>query len=322
MLGGRLETDRLEAVVDTVAGEFADEVHGVAGARVNEIRRPEGPGQLTLGCRLVDRDDAARTREERALDDVEAHSTRADDGHGRAGAQPSGAEDGAEAGRHATAEQRRPVERNVLGDLRDGVFVDEHPLGEGRDVEELGDVRAGAAQPLRLTATTAGAALAAQHHPAGGAVFTRAAEDRQAGDDVVAGLDIGDVRADLQDHAGSLVADDRGHPGAVFALHVVQIAVADTRRSGLDEDLAGSDDVMVDVVDDDEIAGGRFEYRSLHNDSLGGCPAPPPGEDASSGRGLTRRFGFDDLGVIEDEHGGELHPTDLGEVAPGLRPLR
>ena len=64
------------------------------------------------------------------------------------------------------------------------------------------------------------------------------------------------------------MADDRGHPGAVFALHVVQVAVADPRRTGLDEDLSGPDGVVLDVVDDDQIARGRFEYRSLHVDSF------------------------------------------------------
>ena len=94
---------------------------------------------------------------------------------------------------------------------------------------------------------------------------------------MVSWLDVGDVRPDFQDDTGGLVADHGGHPGAVLALHVMQIAVADACRSGLDQDFTGTNGVVLDVVDDHEIARGRFEYRSLHNFSLGGCPAPPPG---------------------------------------------
>jgi hypothetical protein len=82
-----------------------------------------------------------------------------------------------------------------------------------------------------------------------------AAEHRQAGDDVVAGLDVGDVAADGLDDAGRLVAEDRGRRVRVLALHEVEVAVAAAGGAGLDEHLARSRLVDLDLVDDEASPG-------------------------------------------------------------------
>ena len=57
-------------------------------------------------------------------------------------------------------------------------------------------------------------------------------------DDVVAGSDVGDVRADRLDHTGSLVAEQEREVVVDATLAVVQIGMADPARLNLDDDLA------------------------------------------------------------------------------------
>ncbi len=111
-------------------------------------------------------------------------------------------------------DQGGPVEGHLGADLHDGVLVDEHLLGEGRQVEELVHGRAIGPGQARRRSTGRGGLGALSHRSTGRPGEARlavAAEHRQAGDDVVARADVGDLVADGLDDAGRLVAEHHGH---------------------------------------------------------------------------------------------------------------
>ena len=120
------------------------------------------------------------------------------------GSHVRGVDHGADARHHRATDQRCAVERHVLADLHAGMLVDQHLLGERRQVQELvhrvgvfGEPRRVALLALRLGADAA-------RHVAGQAVLAVAAERRQTSDHMVAGLDGADFGADLLDDAGRL----------------------------------------------------------------------------------------------------------------------
>ena len=119
-----------------------------------------------------------------------------------------GVDDRADPRGHRAADQRRPVQRHVVADLGESVLVDEHLLGERGQVQELVDGLVPAGEPRRLVQTRASLRFAAQRHPAGQAVLAMPAEGRKTGDDVIAGTDVVNVRADGLDHAGGLVPEN------------------------------------------------------------------------------------------------------------------
>jgi hypothetical protein len=85
------------------------------------------------------------------------------------------------------ADQRRLLERHVVADLHERVLVQEHLLGEAREVRELVDRGAALRDPRRLAGLAHRGHAAAQVRAAGEAVVARAAEHRQARDHVIAG---------------------------------------------------------------------------------------------------------------------------------------
>ena len=103
----------------------------------------------------------------------------------------------------------------------------------------------------------------AEVRAAGQAVLAVAAEDRQAGDDVVARLELVDVRADRLDDAGRLVAEDGRRRERVEALDEVQVAVADAAGHRAHEHLAPDGLGDVDVLDRERLVG-TVEDGSLH----------------------------------------------------------
>src|SRR5215467_13101116 len=72
LLGGDLEPDGLERVVDTAVGEIANGLHGVVALGVDAMSGAELLGRGELGIDGVHRDDHARPRDARALDAGEA----------------------------------------------------------------------------------------------------------------------------------------------------------------------------------------------------------------------------------------------------------
>ena len=84
---------------------------------------------------------------------------------------------------------------------------------------------------------------------AGGAIVAGAAEHRQARHDVIAGLDVGDVGADLFDHAGGFMAEHRRQRMRVEAFHEMQVGVTEAGDAGADQDLARARVRHADILD-------------------------------------------------------------------------
>ena len=92
-------------------------------------------------------------------------------------------------------------------DLHHRMLVHQHVLGERRQVERLVQHLAFPGQPPRRAGQQLHLGVLAEIGMAGHALRALAAEHRQAGDDVIAGLHVGDVLADRLDHAGGFVAE-------------------------------------------------------------------------------------------------------------------
>ena len=99
-------------------------------------------GSLSIG------DDARRAGDLRGVDRRQADAAGAEDGDRRAGLDPRRVDDRAVAGDDAAADQAGEVERHVVAHLHERVLVDDHLLGERRQVEELVEVLALPGQPL------------------------------------------------------------------------------------------------------------------------------------------------------------------------------
>jgi hypothetical protein len=79
------------------------------------------------------------------------------------------------------------------------------------------------------------------------------AEDGQAGDDVIARLELAHLQPHRLDDAGGLVAEDGGGGERVEAVHEVQIAVADAGGHRAHQHLAADGLVDVDVLDRERL---------------------------------------------------------------------
>ena len=267
-------------MVDAAAGELLDLRDGVALAGVDQVGGTERLGQLQLGLDPVDGDDAPGAGDGRTLDAVQPDAAAPDDRDRLARLDPGGAEDGAEAGHDATSDQSGPVERHVLVDLHQAVLVGEDLLGEARQVEELPHRLAVLGQPLRPGRSPLGVGRRAQGRAARQALLTVAAEHRQAGDHVVAGLDVADLIADRLDDARGLVPQHARGRVDVLALGEVKVAVAHAGGRGAHEHLMGTGLVDGDVLDL-ELAGNGPEYGGFHGlppsacDRVRSSPAQP-----------------------------------------------
>ena len=184
-------------------------------------------------------------------------------GDGAAGFDLGGMEHGAHTGHHAAADQGGAVQRDVLVDLDHGMLVDQHLFGEHRQVEHLVQHLAFPLQPPSHAGQQLHLGVVAQVGVAGGALRALAAEHRQAGDDVVAGLYIGDVLADGLDHRGAFVAQDGGSDGWVEPLHEVQVGVAEAGVGGAQQDFAALGFFDLHVLNRQGLVR-LVKYRSLH----------------------------------------------------------
>ena len=159
----------------------------------------------------VDGEYAPRTRDRGAVHGRHADTTATDDGDSLAGGHLGRVHGCAEARNDATADQRRTIHGEILVDLHHGVLMHEHHLGMRRQVREGVDVAALHRQALDLARQRLDLGIEAEHGAARVAVLAGAAEHRQAGDDVIAFLDVAHFRADFLDDAGGLVAEHDGH---------------------------------------------------------------------------------------------------------------
>ena len=196
LFGGLLETDCFEGILHAAARQRLDLGHGVARDALTTSVAPNWraiSSLVSIMSTAMIRDAPAMRG---ALDHVQADAATADHGDGRYGRDCGGAEHGAEARRHRAADERGAVQRHVLADLHQGVLVDQHLLAEARQVQELVTRAAvGHREPLRAGEVAGEALLRAAIGETAQAVHALAAEHRQAGDDVVAWLHVGDARA-------------------------------------------------------------------------------------------------------------------------------
>src|SRR3989449_1078232 len=257
--------DGLEGMVHPCAsGERADGLHRVVLRAVDDVSRAHSLGHLELGLEHVDADDLSSAADARALDDRQPDAAAAEHGHRLPGLQPRGAQRRSDPCEDATADERGPVERQVGVDLHHRVLVEQHALGVAADADELSERLALLGEPRGPRLRTGDDTADAEVRVAGEALRAAPAEAGETGHHVIAGTQGGHLRAHRLDDAGALVAEDvwsiqRKPPEPI---HDVEVAVADARRGGADEDLAAPR--LVDVY--------RFDRQRLVD--LPGDPGP------------------------------------------------
>ena len=72
---------------------------------------------------------------------------------------------------------------------------------------------------------------------------------------MIARLQIRDRLADLLDHAGGLMTEDRGRGKRIVAVHEMQVAVADARRGGAEQNFVVARIVDIDLLDRKRLFG-------------------------------------------------------------------
>jgi len=250
------EADSFERIIDATAGHLADFVDGIAARGVNGVGRAEPLRHREFTLEHIDCDYFSRAGNSRALDCSESDAAGAEDGNGRAGLYFGGVEHRADAGRDAASDERGAIEREVLANFHHRVFVEQHFLAVGRDVEELVDGLA-LLRDARLVGRVAlgrsliRASIGMSRH----ALFAVAAEDREAADDVIAGLDVSHLFADFFDDAGGLVAEHGGRGVGIEAVNEMEIAVAYAAGGGFDQDFAVLGFIEFDVLDTERQLG-------------------------------------------------------------------
>ena len=192
----------------------------------------------------IDPDDLVRACDASALHDVEADASENEDDDRRARLHLRGVDDRADAGRDAAADVTDLVEGGVLADLRDRDLRQHGVLGERRAahvVVDLGLADREAArpvghEPLALRGADRGAEVRLARQARFALPTLRCVEQ----DDVVPLLhaDV-TLRANVDDHLGALVAEDRREePLGVGTRARELIGVADARGLELHEHFA------------------------------------------------------------------------------------
>ena len=154
--------------------------------------------------------------------------------------------------------------RDFPVDLHQGVLVNEHLLGKGRQPDELhARVPACESQPRRRFGGAAQAGLPAESRASGQAPLALPTKASRKADDVVPRLDVGDVGADGLDHARALVAKDSRTLEGIRPLQVVQIAVAQAGGSHPDQDLPWPGPIDAHLFDR-QLPGAFEQHGGLH----------------------------------------------------------
>src|SRR3990172_5746970 len=287
-----LQPDRLERVVDAARRHVADRPDGLARRGVDDV----GGAQLARRGELVlvhvDGDDHARAGDARPLDGAEADAAGAEDGHRGARRNLRCVDRGADARRHAAADEGGAVQRHVVADLHDGVLVHQHLLRVGGEVGELVHRLAFPRELWRLLRRALRPVLT-EVRAAREAVLAVAAEEGEAGDDVVAWLELLHLGPDSLDDARRLVAEDGRRRELVVAVDEVEVAVTDAARRHADEHLPADGLVDLDVLDGEWLLGA-VEHRRLQGDllslrSIRHTLLGERGKRIANGRSLSKR---------------------------------
>ena len=118
-------------------------------------------------------------------------------------------------------------------------------------------------QPWRLISSTVQFGLLAQCHTPGEAIFAVPAKCRQARDDMIPGLDVGDVAANRLNYPGGLMPEHHGKRTGPRSVVKMQIAVADPGCRHLDHHLFCHGPVDLDVFD--LMVPNTPQYCCLHS---------------------------------------------------------
>lgn len=218
--GGTHDVDVTRAVEGVVAAavghldELVDDGLVLQLGRVDEVGGTELLGPLLLAGVDIDDDDLAGLVDDGALDNGQTDAAGAEDGDVVTLLDVGGDAGGAVAGGDAAAEQAGAVHGGILLDGDDGDVGDDGVLGEGGGAHEVQQVLALALEARGAVGHDAlalgGANLAAQVGLARLAELALLALGGVEGDDVVAGLHVGDALADGLDDTGTLVTEDDG----------------------------------------------------------------------------------------------------------------
>ena len=192
--------------------------------------RAELKGALPLRLDRLDDDDLLRAGQSGALDRSAADATEADDDDRVAGSHVSGVNGGPPSGGDTAPEQTGARQRDVVVDLDDRCLGDGAVLRERADERHDTDVLPVDMAPVGAVELGAGhdhRAEVTEILVAGGTEPAATARRQERCDDVVAGRQTDDTRADLPHDARTLVAADerkRGRqvPGADVLVGVAQ----------------------------------------------------------------------------------------------------
>jgi hypothetical protein len=176
--------------------------HGIDLGSVHHVSGPERPGGLQLLVAHINRDDLPGASGNRPKNRREPNAPAPNDRNRVADLNPGCVGHCPKAGEHRTPDERSPVEGHVLANLHDRPLVHQHVLGVGRQVVQLPQGLAVYAQAWPFIGRAFSVWGFAQVRAARRAQFALPAEDRHAGDHVVAGHHMGHGVPDRFDHAG------------------------------------------------------------------------------------------------------------------------
>ena len=205
LLPGLRAAHRVDHHVRTVAvGEVLDGLHDIEVAGIDGVGRAEVAGPVQLGVVGVDGDDPLRPDQPRPGDRGITHAAAADDRDRVVALHVAGVDRRADSGHHTAAQQ--PGDRGVglridLGAL---ALVHQRLVGEGADAE-----RGVKTVPSVSVIFWEALKVSKQYHGRprfAGAALT--ADRAPVQDDEIAGLDVGDARADRLHGACRLVAEE------------------------------------------------------------------------------------------------------------------
>ena len=249
LLSRALEPDGFERIVHAAAGQLDHLGHSVAVAGVDHIGSAELARQLELGIDHVHGDDTRRTCDGGAVDAGQTNAAAADDRNRGSRLHSGGMDDRTHAGGDTAADQRSAIHGHVLANLHHRVLVHQHHFRKRPQLGKLGERHITLSQPRLLFGAPLHFGFLAQRQMAREALLTMTAEHRQAGDDVVARLDVVHVTAHRFHHPGALVAEHHGQLARVGAVVEMHVTVADTGRLGAHQHLARAGLGDLDVLD-------------------------------------------------------------------------
>src|SRR6185312_8546806 len=236
--------------------------------RVDEVSHAEALRERFAPWVQIDADDLVRADQARSLNDVEADATETEYDDIGSGLDLRGVDDGADTRGHPATDVADLLEGRILADLRERDLRQYRVVGEGRAAHVM----------MNHLAADREAAGAVGHHalalcrPDGRAEVGLARQAglalpalrRVEGNDVIALLEGGDARSDINHDSRALVAEDHGEePLRVRARAGELVRMADPARLDLDQHLPRLGTLQIERRDFERLA------RRICNGCLG-----------------------------------------------------